>query len=221
MAAESTDRIETLLAAEFDRQGWEWGLDIGQMLLGAVEPLGRIDGEALAARIPADFLQRNRTTPKNVAAAIDRVAGGLSVAPESPQTSVQITVQSGDTYNVSFGANANLQNSPFNIGPGMQLKIDSSSPPEDLAAALGALVAAGLAGEWDEQAARAIGGSIEDQQKISLDEARAAVLEAGREVATEPSAVRGFIEKVAVSGLGSFLTTAMSLGLTDLLHLLG
>jgi hypothetical protein len=221
MSGEPAAQIETLLAAEFDRQGWEWGLDIGRTLLDGVEPLGQIDGEALAARIPADFLQRNRTTRQNVASAINRAARGLSVASGSRQDSVQITIQSGDTYNVSFGANANLQNSPFNIGPGRQLQIDSSSTSEDLATALGALVAAGLAGEWDEQAARAIGGSIEDQQKISLEEARAAVLEAGRDVAPDPSAVRGFIEKVAVSGLGSFLSTAMSLGLTDLLHLLG
>ena len=42
----------------------------------------------------------------------------------------------------------------------------------------------------------------------------------GKELAPQPSRIREFTEKVAVSGLGSFITTAISLGLADLHHLL-
>jgi hypothetical protein len=221
MTAETPDRIETLLAGEFNQQGWQWEPGTGATLVGEGERLGRVVGETLAAKLPADFLQRNRTTREQVASAIDRAAGGLTVTHEPTAASIQIIVQNGDSYNVSFGPGANIQNSPFNIGPGSQLQINSQSTTGDLAAALGALVAAGLGGEWDDEAARAIGASIEDQKKISLEEARAAVLESGKEIAPQPSRILEFIEKVAVSGLGSFLTTAITLGLTDLHHVLG
>jgi hypothetical protein len=221
MSEETPTRIETLIAGEFDRQGWQWEPGIGGSLIGEAERLGAVEGTALAERVPADFLQRNRTTREMVAAAIDRVAGGFVPVPEVDEPSVQITVQSGDSYMVNFGPGANIQNSPFNIGPGRQILVNSQSTSEELGAALGALVAGGLAGEWDEDAARAIGAAIENQGKLSLDEAKTAVFEAGKELAPRPSRIREFTEKVAVSGLGGFITTAISLGLSDLHHLFG
>jgi hypothetical protein len=220
MSEETPARIETLIACEFDRQGWQWEPGIGGALIGEAERLGTVEGKALAERVPADFLQRNRTTREMVAAAIDRVAGGFVPVPEVAEPSVQITVQNGDSYMVNFGPGANVQNSPFNIGSGRQILVNSQSTSEELGAALGALVAGGLGGNWDEEGARAVGAAIEDQGKLSLDEAKTAVLNAGKELAPQPSRIREFTEKVAVSGLGSFITTAISLGLADLHHLL-
>jgi hypothetical protein len=213
--------FESLLAAEFDRQGWQYELGLGKNLVVAAVDHGSVDGAKLSALVASGFFSRNGATPEHLAAAIDRVAGGAQIATEVAAPSIQITVQSGDSYTVDIGAGANFQNSPLNIGPGNQLQINSQSTSDELTTALGALVAAGLGGEWDEKAARAIGASIEEQGKLSLEEAKAAVLEAGKEVGPEPSRIREFTEKVAVSGLGSFLTTAISLGLGDLLHLLG
>jgi hypothetical protein len=199
--------FESLLAREFDHQGWQYELGLGKNLV--------------ETAVPSEFFSRNCATRERLAAAIDRVAGGAPIAAEVVSPPIQITVQSGDSYTVDIGAGANFQNSPLNIGPGRQLQVNSQSTPDELTTALGALVAAGLGGEWDPTAARAIGASIEEQGKLSLEEAKAAVLEAGKEVAPEPSRIREFTEKVAVSGLGSFLTTAISLGLGDLHHLLG
>jgi len=213
--------LESLLALEFDRQGWQYELGLGKNLVVAAVDHGSVDGATLSALVPSEFFSRNCATREHLAAAIDRVAGGAPIAAEVVPPSIQITVQSGDSYTVDIGAGANFQNSPLNVGPGTQLQVNSQSTSGELTTVLGALVAAGLGGEWDQSAARAIGASIEEQGKLSLEEAKAAVLEAGKEIAPEASRIREFTEKVAVSGLGSFLTTAISLGLGDLLHLLG
>jgi hypothetical protein len=213
--------LERLLAHEFDRQGWQYELGLGKNLVVAAVDHGSVDGATLSALVPSEFFSRNCATREHLAAAIDRVAGGAPIAAEVVPPSIQITVQSGASYTVDIGAGANFQNSPLNVGPGTQLQVNSQSTSGELTTVLGALVAAGLGGEWDQDAARAIGASIEEQGKLSLEEAKAAVLEAGKEIAPEASRIREFTEKVAVSGLGSFLTTAISLGLGDLLHLLG
>jgi hypothetical protein len=213
--------LERLLAHEFDRQGWQYELGLGKNLVVAAVDHGSVDGATLSALVPSEFFSRNCATREHLAAAIDRVAGGAPIAAEVVPPSIQITVQSGDSYTVDIGAGANFQNSPLNVGPGTQLQVNSQCTSGELTTVLGALVAAGLGGEWDQDAARAIGASIEEQGKLSLEEAKAAVLEAGKEIAPEASRIREFTEKVAVSGLGSFLTTAISLGLGDLLHLLG
>jgi hypothetical protein len=220
MSESTPSALNTALAAEFDRQGWEFELTLGTHLVSAVEERGKVDSSALSREVPATFLHRNRTTRENVAAAIERAIGGNTPIPATPAPSPISIISHGDTYQLNLDR-SQITDSSINLGSGTQINIDVGAGKEDLLAALRALVSAALAGDWNSGAAQAIGQAIEQQGGLTVAEARATVLEAGQGQDLDRSRISELIEKVAVSGVGNFLSTALGLGLGDLLHLLG
>jgi hypothetical protein len=220
MSESTPAALNTALAEEFDRQGWEYDLTLGTQLVSLVEERGRVDSGALSREVPAAFLHRNRTTRENVAAAIERAIGGRTPIPVPPPVSPVSIISHGDTYQLNID-HSQISGSSFNLGSGTLINIDAGAEKDDLLTALGALVSAALSGDWNSGAAQAIGQAIEQQGELTVAEARAAVLEAGQGQDLDRSRISELIEKVAVSGVGNFLSTALGLGLGDLLHLLG
>jgi hypothetical protein len=217
MSEVTFSELQTELAAEFDRQGWEYDLSFAPSLATAACRSGTVVAESLAALAPPEFLHHNQTDRQNLAAAIERVAGGLTVISDNPPTSIAVKVE-GDIYTLKFGDKAHLEN--VNIGPGNQLSIDSGSSNDDLLTAIGVLITSGLNDDWDDIAARAVGTAVEEQGNLTVDEVREAVIEAGKDTGVKPSKVKELTEKVAVSGVGGFMATALTSGLGDLAHFL-
>lgn len=214
-------RMRSRLASEWEAMGWEWDLQVGALLLDYVEAAGAVDASDLAGVLPASYLSRYETDRETLAEVIDRALGAEIL--DSEVTSASIVTVNGDSFNLTFNLsdNAKIENSPFNIGPGTQINLDMGAGRDELLNALGALVAAGLSGDWNSGAALALGRVIEEQDTLSTVDIRNAVLQAGELSGADPAKVRELIEKVAVSGLGGFLATSLGSGLTDLLHLVG
>jgi hypothetical protein len=113
-------QFQTLLAAEFDRQGWQYDLGLGPALLAEVEKSGSVDAQALAISVPAAFLQVNRTTRENLAAAINRAVGGRTVVPAKE---VATLVFENHSHNVTISGHAQVHGSNFNLGDGTQFNV--------------------------------------------------------------------------------------------------
>lgn len=213
--------MRSKLAAEWEAMGWEWDLQIGGLILDRVAEAGAVDSDALAGALPGSYLVRYGASREDISSSISRAIGGETLDAESAERSTVSVIVSGDSYTLNFGNNARIENSAVNVGRGAQIKIDATADRNDLINALSVLVASGLAGRWDERAAHAIGGAIEEKDLLSLEDVRAAVVGAGQEAGVDASGIQELLEKVAVGGLGSFLATGLSSGLTDLLHLVG
>jgi hypothetical protein len=212
--------MRSRLAAEWEAMGWEWDLQVGGLILDQVAEVGAVDANALAAALPSSYLTGYGTDRETLAAAIKRAIGGEMLAAEEKESSGITILVHGDNYTLSFGDNAQIDRSPFNIGPGTQLNLDAGAEKEDLLLALRALVASGLAGEWDPKAALAIGHAVEEHGGLTVEDVGGAVVEAGSEN-VDRSRVQELTEKVAISGFGGFLATALGAGLGDLAHLVG
>lgn len=214
-------RMRSRLASEWEAMGWEWDLQIGGLILDRISEVGTVDPNALAAVLPSSYLARYGASREELASSIDRAIGGETLEVEnSEQATIAVTVF-GDSYTLNVGESARIEHSTFNVGRGTQINIDASADRNELLNALRALIISGLAGQWDEQAARAIGKAVEQQGVLSLDDVRDTVMETGREAGSDTGRIQSLMEKVAVGGLGSFLATGLASGLTDLLHLVG
>jgi hypothetical protein len=211
--------MRSRLAAEWEANGWEWDLRVGGILLDAISPGTPVRAEDTAAALPAGYLTRYATGRESVTEAVERAIGGEVLDFDRP-TGPTVVVN-GDSYTLKIGDQARVEGSSFNFGSGTQINIEAGADREELLSALRALLIAGLGGEWDAGAARAIGGVVEEQDLLTLEDIRGVVIEAGEASHAKPSRVKQLTEKVAVSGLGGFLAAGLSGGLADLFHLLG
>jgi hypothetical protein len=198
------------LAAEFEKRGWEYDLTTGRSVLGAAEA-GESDPSAVARRVPGEFLARNRVTRPEVAAVIERALQGQAVREEERPATIVIEDHS---YNVNL-AGAQLSHSNVNVGPGTQINVDASARKDDVLAAVAALVAAGLAGDWNGEAARGLATAVDARDDITVAEIQEATTEAVKAQAPRQGRVRELVERVATSGLGGVLATGISVGLGE------
>ncbi len=204
------------IAAEFDRRGWPYEPDTAQRLLSGTSPGESIDPAALAARLPADYLDRNGIDRDLLAAALADLGGfTLAAAPASQAVTITINDQ---RYQVNMSGRAKIAGSNLNLG-GTQVNVDvnlDASRSEVLAGAE-ALVRAGLGGEWDPAAAEALAALIDERGDISADD----LGELTREVATaeraDPGRIRAFLEQVALSAASSKVASGITAGLAYLL----
>jgi hypothetical protein len=209
------------LASEWEVMGWEWDLQVGGYLLDQLVVGSPVSPAVMAEALPSSYLSRYRTDRQTVQEAIERAIGD-EVLDEEQRGPAPITlVVHGDNYTVSFGDNATFEGSPLNIGPGTQLNLDSSSDVDELLRAIGILVTSGLGGQWDSRAALAVEKLVKEHGGLTVENVRSAVIEAGEAAGADAGRIQELTEKVAVSGLGSFLSVALSSGLADLLHQLG
>jgi hypothetical protein len=211
--------MRTRLAAGWSERGWEYDSPSIRALLDAAESRGAVDPAALAATLPGSYLTKIGADREGAAEAIaDALGPGMLV--ESEPASLPASINAGGdviTFNLADGAQ--IIGSNFNFSSN-QVNLDAAEKPE-LLASLQAALLSGLSGSWDPAALAAIGSAIETRGDFELEEVRDSVAELGREADFERSRVSELIEKVAVSGFGSFFSVALSSGLTELLELLG
>jgi hypothetical protein len=214
MSEATPAQIQTLLAAEFDRQGWQYDLTLGPQLLAEVEKRGAVDPAALAATVPAAFLQTNRTTRDNFAAAIERAIGGR-IPNRGPE--VATLVIENHTYEVNISDQAQVQDSNFNVGKGTQINVAVGGEREGVLAALKVLLRGGFGGDWNEDAAAGLANVIENRDDIAVEDVRALTAEVAEAEQPTPPRARAILEKIATAGLGGAFGTGISAALGHLL----
>ena len=212
--------MRSRLASEWEGMGWDWDLQVGGIMLDQLQAGEAVAPAILAAALPDSYLTRYRTNREELTEAIDRAIGGEALTSELPSPSVSVTVH-GDSYSFNLGPGAQIHGGQVNVGGGVQIVVDADATKEDLLSALQTVIASGLQGQWNREAALAVGRAVEERGELSVTEVRDAVLEVGQSEGVGRSRVEELIEKVAVGGFGTFLATALGAGLGDLLHLIG
>lgn len=213
MSEATPSEIQTCLAAEFDRQGWQYDLGLGPALLAEVEKRGAVDAQALADAVPAAFFQINRTTRENLATAIERAIGGRTL---DLHQEVATLVIEDHSHHVTISGHAQVHGD-FNVGDGVQINVSVGGQREDVLAALAALLRAGFSGDWNEGAAAGLAKVIQDREDIGVQDVRAAAAEVAKVEQPSPSRVREMVEKIATAGLGGAFGTGISAALGQLI----
>jgi hypothetical protein len=156
---------------------------------------------------------------ESLAEAIERAIGGESIEADPVGVSSTVIIN-GDTYNLSFALSegAKIENSPIKVGPGAQTNINIDASREAVFTGIEALLRSGLAGSWDEEAARALSGVIEERGDLSAEQISEFTQEVGRTADPEPGRVRALLEKVAVGAATSTLGQGLTAGLGLLLQ---
>ncbi len=105
--------IQRLLAAEFERHGWEYDLTVGREIVEEAERRGTVNGGDLAKGISADFLARTGASRDEIADAIDRAIGGRTRKREE-QTKTTVVIND-NRYQVNLGQGARIADSKLNM----------------------------------------------------------------------------------------------------------
>jgi hypothetical protein len=202
MTDSTPSELQRLVAGEFDRQRWEYDLTIGQTLLAEIERSGEVNAARLAERLPAEFFHRNRTSRENVVAAIERAVGGRS--PKRREAAATLVFADNRRYEVKLGRGAQINNN-----------LEASK--EDVLAAVEAMLGAGLAGDWNQDAARDLAAVIESRDDLDFDDVREITAEVVRAEQPKQGRVKELLGKIATGGLGGALGTGISTGLGELI----
>lgn len=220
MSDATPSELQRLIAAEFDQQRWEYDLNVGDSLVAEIERTGDVVPDKLVQRLPAAFFQRNRTTRELVAAAITRAVGGRT--PKRPEEPVQSTLVFDNSrhYEVTLGKGAQITNSQLNVGEGTQINVSVQASRDDVLAAVEALLRAGLAGDWNDDAARELATVLGGRDDIGYEDVQEITAEVVRTEQPRQGHVKELLWKIATSGLGGALATGISAGAGELIHLL-
>lgn len=191
------------LAGEFERHGWEYDLIVGRSIVEAAQGQRAADPGDLASLVTAQFLERNATTREDVAAAIREAFGDRMVGASDQPASITINNQ---TYSVNVGT---ITGSNVNIGPGTQINVDASAHKDDVLAAVATVVAAGLAGDWNVDAARELAVAVDARDDVTLQDIEQATREVAEVEQPDKGRIRDLLERIAVSGVGGALATGI------------
>lgn len=214
----SPSELQRLLAVEFEQRGWQYDLDTAHSIVDEAVHRGAVEAQALAARVPTAFLRRNRTDRDVLAGAIERAIGGRVPVPEQGAT-VTLVAQDNRLYHLSMGPGAQITDSNVNVG-GTQINIQPGAERDELLAGVRALVRAGLTGEWDADAGRALTRALEGRDDIEYTDVEEIAAEVVKDEAATQDRVRDFMGKVAASGLGGALSHGIIAGAAQVLPLL-
>ena len=214
MTGDTPAELQRLVAAEFDRQRWEYDLSIGQNLIAEIEQSGEINARRFVRRLPTEFFYRNGTSRENVAAAIERAVGGRRTRRVNDSTMVVFT--DNRRYEVKLGPGAQINNSPVNIGNGTQISVNVDASKGDVLRAVEAIIRAALDGAWNPEAARDLASVIDSREDIDVDDIRKITTEVVKSQRPRRGRVKELLGKIAASGLGGALGTGISTGLGEL-----
>jgi hypothetical protein len=213
MIATTPAELQRLLAATFDSQGWEYDLTIGHRLVEAIRTQGGVDAERLVQSLPGAFFQRNRVSKDLVAKAIEHAIGGRTVKEEArvPAT----IVIGGNNYQLNVGAGASVVNSNLNIGEGTQIVASAAADKQDVLLAVEAIVRAGLAGDWNDDAAKELAMVISDRSDLDYEDVQRVASDVVKTERPTKQRAKDFLSRIAVSGLSGALATGITAGLGE------
>lgn len=198
--------LQRRIAAEFDKQGWEYDLAIGHDLVAQTEGRGPINADKVAAALPSEFFQKNRTRREDVAGAIQRAIGGLVIQRGTVATSLVIN---DNRYQVNLEAGSRIVASNINVGDGTQLNIDASATKSDVLSGVEVLLRAGLNGKLNVEAARELGELINARSDVSLEDIQRVTLDVVEAEKPKRERLKEFLNEIAIQALGG----AMGIGI--------
>jgi hypothetical protein len=209
----SVAEIQRRLASEFEQQGWEYDLTAGRAIAEAASRAARVDPDALARSVPSSFLVANSIDRARLARAIHRAIGDATVT--SDDTERVLVFSDSRKFVLNIGDGAQISHSNFNVG-GSLIDVSANGSREQVLEAVTALVAAGLSGNWDSDAAIALGQVVDSRGDIDYLEIEAAAREVTE---ADPSVGRisSLMTSVAASGLGGALSTGIVAALSAVL----
>lgn len=217
MTGATPSELQRLIAAEFDRQRWEYDLSVGESIVAEIERAGEVAADQLVQRLPPEFFQRNRTSRDLVAAAIGRAIGGRR--PKRPQpTHSTLVFDNRRHYEITLGKSAQITNSQLNVGEGTQINVSVQANKDDVLAAVEALLRAGLAGDWNNDAARELATVIDRRDDIGYEDVQEITAEVVQVEQPKQGRVRELMTKIAVGGIGGALGTGISAGAGEILQ---
>jgi hypothetical protein len=217
MTDASPSEMQRLIAAEFDRQRWEYDLSVGETIVAEIERAGEVVPDKLVQRLPAEFFQRNRTSRDLVAAAVDRAVGGRTPKRLEP-THNTLVFDNSRHYDLKVGKGAQITNSPINVGEGTQINVSLQASKDEILAAVEALLRAGLAGDWNNDAARDLATVIDNRDDMGYEDVQELTAEVVRDEHPKQGRVKELLLKIATGGIGGALATGISAGAGELIH---
>lgn len=202
------------LAEEFDRRGWHYDLSVGREALSSIPDGEAIDGTRVARAVSQTFLERNGVSRTDVADAIDRAVGGHAVSKALVSSTLVIN---DNRYQVNLGEQSRIDGSAINVGSGTQINVNASVGADEILRAVEAMVRAGVAGEWNQEAARDLASLIEARGDVSFEDVHDKVVEVVTSERPRREAVKAFLKDVAAGGIGGALGTGISAALGEIM----
>jgi hypothetical protein len=86
--------------------------------------------------------------------------------------------------------------------------------------AVEAIVRAGLAGDWSDDAAKDLASLIAGRADLRYEDVQAVALEVARREQPTKERLKGFLARIAASGISGALATGLTAGLAEAMHLL-
>lgn len=210
--------LQRSIAAAFDAQGWEYDLSVGPLLVEAAKRGGEADPVKLARTLPKTFFDRNRVSRDAVAAVLERAVGGHKVEEEAAVSPT--IVIGGNNYQLNVGAGASIVDSNVNLGEGTQINVTSDGDKEDVLLAVEAIVRAGLLGDWSDNAGNDLASLVAGRTDLTYEDVQAVALEVAKKEQPTKERVKGFLARIAASGISGALATGLTAGLGEAIHLL-
>lgn len=217
MSEATPAQLRTRLAGEFDQRGWEWDPVEGGRIIEEIVARGTVDPRKLVSGVSSTYRQKIAASRRDMEEAIEQAVGGL--VPRAGETArVTFVSQDNRQYHLSMAAGAQISGD-VNVG-GTQINIKPGADRGELLAGVAALVRAGLLGNWDAEAARALGAELDRRDDLTYTDVEEVTAEVVREEAPEGSRARELLGQIAAGGLGSTLGTGLTTGIAKLVELL-
>lgn len=193
--------------AVFKGQGWLLEQGLLPPVIDEIEKQGPADGAALAAVISGDYLDRHGISRAQMATVLGQALGGRSLDSEPAKQSTTVIYDNRNSIQIN-----NSQVSGSQLNTGQQIQVNADASRDDIRTAIAALVSAGLAGDWNPQAAQALGEVIEAREDIDFAEIRDVAQKAGAPQQADPGKIKAFLTQVGTSVASSTLTQAIIAG---------
>jgi hypothetical protein len=202
--------LQRLIATTFDAQGWEYDLSVGSQLVEAIQKQGGVDSAKLVRILPAAFFERNRVSKDLVSKVIERAIGGITLKEEGRV--VTTIVIGGNNYQLNVGAGASIVNSNLNVGEGTQIVATADADKQDVLLAVEAIVRAGLAGDWNDEAAKELAALVDSRSDLDYEDVQKVAAEVVKAEQPDKQRVKDLLTRIATSGLAGALATGITTG---------
>lgn len=219
MTATDPSEVLRLVAAEFDRRGWEYDLTIGKAILADIQRVGQVDAHSIARGLPGSFYHRQGTTHEVVETAIDRSIGHVRLRRTDSSSEVSIVT---DNRSFNFKIAGNVSGTNINVGDGDQVNVTATADKPQVLRAVEVLILGALAGDWNPEAARELAAEVEARDDVTVADIHELTVAAISAQRPKRDAVRRFARDVLAAGCGGALGTGLATGVAQVVgHLPG
>lgn len=202
----SRAELQRRLADGFDAKGWQYDTDIGARVIDAIAPTGHVVARTSSAAVPANTLARLGTTREEFTAMIEASIGGLTLDAVGQGATVSLTIND-HRHSVTIGSGASVASTEINTGS--VVNINGDSPSDDLLDAVATLVTAGLAGDWNVEAASELGDLIDARTEISFNDVQAIASNAAASAGADKASAQALMADIAKDAIGGVLATGI------------